>query len=270
MKCISFNVNSIRTRLHQLEAVVDKYDPDFIGLQETKVTDEDFPLAEVSSLGYHVEFLGQKTHYGVALLSRHPFAAVQKGFTTDDDAAQKRFISGTFEMEGKSITVMNGYFPQGESNTHPVKYPNKRKFYADLQAHLNAQHSSSDNVIVMGDMNISPKDIDIGIGEDNRKRWLRSGKCSFLPEEREWLETLEGWGLEDTFRRLHPEQDGHYSWFDYRSRGFEREPRRGLRIDLILATPGLAQACIAAGIDTEIRAMEKPSDHCPIWTEFQF
>ncbi|WP_185906598.1 exodeoxyribonuclease III [Teredinibacter haidensis] len=268
MKCISFNVNSVRIRLHQLQRLIDKYDPDFIGLQETKVTDVDFPVATIEAMGYRVQYLGQKTHYGVALLSKYDFKTVQKGFPTDDSSSQKRFIAGTFDIEGNTITVMNGYFPQGESNEHPVKYPNKRNFYRDLQAYIENNYSPDDTLLVIGDMNISPQDIDIGIGEDNRKRWLRSGKCSFLPEEREWLDKLMSWGLTDTFRGIHGEQESHYSWFDYRSKGFEREPKRGLRIDLILASKSLADKCIGSGIDTEIRAMEKPSDHCPIWAEF--
>ncbi|MES9962042.1 MAG: exodeoxyribonuclease III, partial [Candidatus Sedimenticola sp. 20ELBAFRAG] len=108
----------------------------------------------------------------------------------------------------------------------------------------------------------------IGIGPDNAKRWLKTGKCSFLPEEREWLDTLGGWGLHDTFRSLHPEVDDRFSWFDYRSRAFDREPKRGLRIDLILATETLNSVCSDAGIAYDIRGMDKPSDHCPIWAEF--
>lgn len=269
MKVVSFNVNSIRTRLHQLEAVIDKYSPDFIGLQETKVTDEQFPIDDIESLGYQASFFGQKTHYGVALLSRHEFLSEQKGFEGEAPDAQRRFVGGTFVSPlGGNITVVNGYFPQGESRDHPAKFPNKEKFYQDLQAYLLNNCNPNDQVIVMGDMNISHQDIDIGIGEDNRKRWLRSGKCSFLPEEREWLETLLGWGLQDTFRELNPDVSDQFSWFDYRSKGFDREPKRGLRIDLILATQSLMKRCKATGIDYEIRGMEKPSDHCPIWAEF--
>jgi exodeoxyribonuclease-3 len=117
-------------------------------------------------------------------------------------------------------------------------------------------------------MNVAPMDIDIGIGEDNAKRWLRTGKCSFLPEEREWLAALTDWGLYDAYRSVHPQSDDRFSWFDYRSRGFEAAPRRGLRIDLILASPPLAESCVAAGIDYDIRGMQKPSDHCPVWATF--
>jgi len=163
--------------------------------------------------------------------------------------------------------VINGYFPQGENRDHPVKFPAKRKFYAELTEWLNRDFSPDLNLAVIGDMNIAPTDKDIGIGPDNMKRWLRTGKCSFLPEEREWLEKLMAWGLHDTFREKYPEVDDRFSWFDYRSRGFERDPKRGLRIDLILGSDSLNAKVMDAGIAYDIRAMEKPSDHCPVWVE---
>lgn len=258
-------------RLHQLQSVIDTHNPDVIGLQETKVTDPDFPLAEIQSMGYNAIFTGQKTHYGVALLIRapHKYDNVITGFTDDTELDQKRFIGARVQLSNqKSVTVLNGYFPQGESKDHPTKYPAKAKFYRDLQNHLTTHHSASDNLIVMGDMNISHQDIDIGIGEDNRKRWLRTGKCSFLPEEREWLQKLLDWGLVDTYRHQNTDCSDYFSWFDYRSKGFDREPKRGLRIDLILATTPLIEKLKSTGIDYDARAMDKPSDHCPIWAEF--
>ncbi|WP_166268227.1 exodeoxyribonuclease III [Marinobacter caseinilyticus] len=268
MMFVSFNVNSIRTRLHQLEAVVKTYRPDFIGLQETKVPDADFPVEAIEQMGYRVQFHGQKTHYGVALLSKLAPDSTQKGFPWDDDDAQKRLITGHFTVNGQRLTIINGYFPQGENRDHPVKFPAKQKFYADLMTYIDQLQAQNSNIVVMGDMNISPTDKDIGIGADNAKRWLRTGKCSFLPEEREWLAQVESRGLTDVFRSLHPDEACTFSWFDYRSRGFEREPRRGLRIDLIMASDALLPKATAAGISYEIRAMERPSDHCPIWTEF--
>ena len=268
MKVISFNTNSIRMRQHQLEALVEKYQPDVIGIQETKVTDEDFPVDMIASLGYEAAFYGQKTHYGVALLYKHRPTEIIKGFPDDKDDAQRRFIMASFEINGKKTTIMNGYFPQGESRDHPQKFPAKQKFYADLTDFIENNHKPEDNLIVMGDMNIAPLDNDIGIGADNAKRWLKTGKCSFLPEEREWLQKLYDWGLYDSYRHLHPDVNDHFSWFDYRSKGFDREPRRGLRIDLILATKHLVEQCKETGIDYDVRAMQKPSDHCPIWAEF--
>lgn len=271
MKVISFNVNSIRTRLHQLAAVIEKHQPEIIALQETKVQDKDFPQADIENLGYRALWFGQKTHYGVALLSRAEAQDVQYGFASDAADAQRRFIAASYPLgDGRMLRVVNGYFPQGESREHPVKFPNKARFYEDLLAHLNDGISKDDLVLVVGDMNIAPDDKDIGIGAENAKRWLRTGKCSFLPEEREWLQHIYDWGLVDTFRRHYPATDDRFSWFDYRSRGFEADPPRGLRIDLILASQALLAHCIDAGIDYDIRAMDKPSDHAPVWAEFAF
>ncbi|MCD8513485.1 MAG: exodeoxyribonuclease III [Nitrincola sp.] len=271
MKLVSFNTNSIRMRLHQLEALIQSHQPDVIGIQETKVTDEDFPLAEIEALGYHAYFHGQKNHYGVCLLSKTPAISIQKGFPSDDENAQKRLIIGEFLSEsGKPYTLINGYFPQGENVEHAVKFPAKRKFYADLLALLHTQYTADQPLIVMGDLNISAEDIDIGIGEANRKRWLKTGKTSFQPEEREWLAHLHTWGLIDTYRVIHPTKDDKFSWFDYRSKGFEDDPKRGLRIDAILATQSLADCCTDSDIDYDIRGMTKPSDHAPVWSAFNY
>ena len=112
---ISFNVNGVRARPHQLEAVTEAYDPDVMGLQEIKVQDSEFPLESVEALGYHVEHFGQKGHYGVALLSKVAPEFVQKGWPWDDEDAQKRIIHGRYKIDGKIWNVLNGYFPQGES-----------------------------------------------------------------------------------------------------------------------------------------------------------
>ena len=269
MKVVSFNTNGIRARAHQLLALRDQYKPDIIGIQESKVQDADFPVGLVEELGYKAHFFGQKTHYGVALLSTREPLMVTTGYPSDPDDAQRRLISAVYEMDdGQRVNVVNGYFPQGESRDHEIKFPAKRRFYTDLMNYLQDHFNQDDNLLVIGDMNIAPLDSDIGIGDDNAKRWLRTGKCSFLPEEREWMERLIGWGLQDTFRSIHPQVSDRFSWFDYRSRGFEREPRRGLRIDLLLATAGLQSRVSDAGIAYDIRAMEKPSDHCPIWVDF--
>lgn len=265
---ISFNVNGIRARPHQLQALTETYSPDILGLQEIKVQDSEFPVAEVQALGYHVEFFGQKGHYGVALLSKVAPVFVQKGWPWDDEDAQKRIIHARYVIDDKEWNVLNGYFPQGESRHHETKFPAKEQFYADLQRYLTESFKPEDRVIVMGDMNISPEDTDIGIGEPNRKRWLKDGKCSFLPEEREWYQRLLGWGLKDTYRKHYPTSTEFYSWFDYRSKGFEDTPKRGLRIDHILATESAYAECTDAGVAYDIRGLEKPSDHAPIWSKF--
>ncbi|WP_438949881.1 exodeoxyribonuclease III [Psychrobacter submarinus] len=268
VRFVSFNINGIRARQHQLEAVRDIIDPDVMGLQETKVHDEQFPLKNVESLGYHVEYFGQKAHYGVALLSKVAPIFVQKGFPGEDEEAQKRFIHARYVFEGREIDVLNGYFPQGESQDHPIKYPMKRAYYADLTAYIDVLIAEGRTLIIMGDMNIAPEDIDVGIGEANAKRWLKNRKTSFLPEEREWYAALMSRDLIDTYRLHYPDSEDFYSWFDYRSRGFNDDPKRGMRIDHILCTPDLVDQCADAGISYDLRAMEKPSDHAPIWSAF--
>ena len=269
MKLVSFNINGIRARPHQLQAVVERHTPDLIGLQETKVADELFPLAPIQELGYDAVFHGQKGHYGVALLHRRPLLDSRCGFIDDGEDAQRRLVYGVLDSPLGPVHVYNGYFPQGENRSHPLKFPAKEAFYRNLLDHLQRHHSPDELVVVMGDMNVAPLEKDIGIGDDNRKRWLREGKCCFLPEEREWLARLNDWGLGDTFEHGSPAAgEQRYSWFDYRSKGFERDPRRGLRIDLILATAPLLARQKAVGVDHITRAMEKPSDHAPVWVEF--
>ena len=177
-------------------------------------------------------------------------------------------IHAQFDVNGETLHIINGYFPQGEGRAHPTKFPAKQKFYADLVNYLNTTFTADDAVIVMGDMNVAHKDIDVGIKPENAQRWLKTGKSAFLPEEREWLQSLLDWGLVDSYRSNNPEDDT-YSWFDYRSRGFDQDPKIGLRIDLILTSPSAMSLCRGTGIDIEARGHEKPSDHCPIWLDIK-
>lgn len=267
MKFVSFNINGLRARPHQLTAIIEQHQPDVIALQETKVHDDMFPHETITEQGYHVCYHGQKGHYGVALLTKEQPIAIRRGFPTDSEEAQRRMIMADIATAQGKLTVINGYFPQGESRDHPTKFAAKGLFYQDLRQYLQQELSAQSLVLIMGDMNISASDLDIGIGEDNRKRWLRTGKCSFLPEEREWLAHLLDWGLVDTYRQANPDRGDQFSWFDYRSSGFDEN--RGLRIDLLLASTPLAARCKATGIDYQIRSMEKPSDHAPVWAEFE-
>ncbi len=269
MKIVSFNVNGIRARLHQLQSLVERHQPDIVALQEIKVRDEEFPADAVREMGYHPVCFGQKSHYGVALLSLREPARVQRGFPDEGQEAQRRLLAADYRLDdGRSLWVLNGYFPQGERRDHPQKFPAKARFFTKLHAFIRHHFSPEDRLLVLGDFNVAPEERDIGIGVENARRWLRTGKCCFLPEERQWFQELQDWGLVDTYRLLHSTGPDRFSWFDYRSQGFEREPKRGLRIDLILASRSLAACCLAGGIDYHIRAMQRPSDHCPVWVDF--
>ena len=252
-----------------MHALVERHSPDVIGLQETKVQDSEFPMAIAEEIGYHCEIHGQKGHYGVAMLSRKPPLKMVRGLPGDKPDEQRRLLRGLYQHdELGEVWVFNGYFPQGESRHHETKFPYKQDFYNRLIKTLATDYDPAQQLVVMGDLNISPQDIDIGIGEQNRLRWLRDGKCSFLPEEREMLKRLYSWGLHDSFRLCYPDVNDVFSWFDYRSRGFDDTPKRGLRIDQIWVTEPLRTKVKSAGVDYEMRAMEKPSDHCPVWTSF--
>ena len=269
MKIVSFNINSIRARPHQLIHLRDTLDPDIIGIQETKVHDPEFPVDEIKEIGYHPEYWGQKGHYGVAILSKKKPIEVQKGFIKDTAEDQKRFIQAKFKWGKKNITIMNGYFPQGENRSHETKFPKKIKYYADLKKHIKKTQKTEDNLIVMGDFNVAPSPLDIGIGEINAKRWLKEGKTAFLPEEIDMWNSIKDLGFIDSWREQNPEEGLIYSWFDYRSRMFDDSPKRGLRIDHIMISDNLIPAMQKTGIDYDARAMEKPSDHCPVWIELK-
>ena len=164
---------------------------------------------------------------------------------------------------------MNGYFPQGENRSHETKFPKKIKYYADLKKHIKKTQKTEENLIVMGDFNVAPSPLDIGIGEINAKRWLKEGKTAFLPEEIDMWNSIRDLGFIDSWREQNPDEDSIYSWFDYRSRMFDDTPKRGLRIDHIMISENLLPVMQATGIDYGARAMEKPSDHCPVWIELK-
>ena len=128
MKIVSFNINSVRARPHQIEHLRDNLDPDVIGLQETKVNDPEFPTEIINELGYHAEYWGQKGHYGVALLSKKKPISTVKGFINDSEDDQKRFIQSKYNFGNSELVIMNGYFPQGENINHETKFQKKLNF----------------------------------------------------------------------------------------------------------------------------------------------
>ena len=269
MRVVCFNVNSIRKRLEngQLSALIADLDPDVIALQETKVADSQFPKEDCRALGYQSAIHGQPAYHGVALLSRIPIQNIRNGFPDGSADGDFRFMTADIPLlNGVVIHLINGYFPQGESRHHAQKFSHKRRFYAAILKYLQQHCTPTQPLMMVGDMNIAHTDQDVGIGEDNAARWLRSGKCGFLPEERTLFTSFLEWGLHDSLRLHHPDTS-LYSWFDYRSRGFEREPKRGLRIDYILVSSPLVKCIQNAGIDYNLRAHSNPSDHAPIWVD---
>ena len=260
IRIISFNINGLRARPHQLEALKKKYDPDIIALQEIKVSDEDFPPNIPEDLGFQYYNYGQKGFHGVAIFSKETPVNTIKGLDGGEDENQKRYIQCDFSTNHGLVSICNSYFPQGENRKHPDKFPYKDRYYKRITNHIS---SLSTSIVLTGDFNIAPNRNDIGMNEDGIKRWLREGHTAFLPEELEWYQKLIDLDLKDIWRDRNPDST-KCSWFDYRSRGFDQDPKRGLRIDHFLLSKDLQNKYLSSEIDHEIRAMEKPSDHCPV------
>lgn len=248
MKIASWNVNSLKVRLPQVLDWLESEQPDVLGLQETKLTDDRFPVDELQEAGYEVEFFGQKTYNGVALLSRKAGEDIVKGMPGYDDP-QARVILGTFA----DIRVANLYVPNG-SEVGSEKYGYKLGWLEHLAGVLEAERERHEKMVVMGDFNIAPADADV----HDPDAWR--GKVLFSEPEHAALKRILDLGFVDSFR-LFEQAPETFSWWDYRAAGFRRN--RGLRIDLVLVSKALEPWCEASWIDREPRTWERPSDHAP-------
>jgi len=252
----TWNVNSIRVRQAHVRAWLQTHAPDVLCIQETKATDDQFPVAAFEEIGYHASFAGQKTYNGVALLSREPLGAVEAGFFGDPEPAQARVIAGTLGAAG--VRVVNVYVPNG-SEVGSAKYAYKLEWLAAFRRFLESRHDPSEPLVVLGDFNIAPEDRDV----HDPAAWQGQILCS--EPEREALGAIQTWGLTDLLRQ-HEVRGGLYSWWDYRAASFRRNT--GLRIDLILATAPLVPRSTEVTIDREPRGLEQPSDHAPVMARF--
>ena len=253
MKIVTWNVNSIRSRLDRAVAWLEKRQPDVVLLQETKATDEQFPLEPLEAAGYHVQIHGQKTYNGVALLSKQEPKDVVRGLGDgEEEEEQARLIAG--EVDG--VKVVGVYVPNGQAVDSP-KFPFKLRWLARLQAFLERHYAPDDTLLVLGDFNIAPDERDLYDPEAFR------GQVHFHPDEHAALAELQAWGLKDLFRE-HEEGAGIYTWWDYRMLGFPKN--KGLRIDLVLGTASAAERCRGVLVDRQERKGKKPSDHAPVFT----
>jgi len=251
MKIVSWNVNSLKVRLpHVLEYLANEQ-PDVLALQETKQQDQDFPQAEIEAAGYHVSFSGQKTYNGVAIISRSEISDVVVDLPGLDDP-QRRLLAATID----GVRVIDVYIPNGQE-VGSDKYAYKFRFLLALREYVKGELEQHDKLIVLGDYNIAPADLDI----HDPSRWVEKIMCS--TPERDWFYSLMELGLTDTLRSLYPDQPMH-SWWDYRMNAFRR--KWGIRIDHILATRVMQPQ--AGGVHSDYRAKERPSDHAPVWAEF--
>ncbi|AAU90862.1 exodeoxyribonuclease III [Methylococcus capsulatus str. Bath] len=253
MKIATWNVNSLRVRLPQVLDWLDSVQPGVLAVQETKLTDDAFPVEALRAVGYHAVYSGQKTYNGVAVLSKAPVEDVLTDPPNLDDP-QRRILAVT----AGPLRIINLYVPNG-SEVGSDKYAYKLDWLAKVRDFIAEEMAAHPHTVVLGDFNIAPEDRDVHDPESWREKIL----CS--TPERDAFRAWAGLGLSDLFRRFE-QPEGSFSWWDYRAAGFRRN--LGLRIDHILASLPLAGRCTACSIDKTPRSLERPSDHAPVIAEF--
>ena len=249
MQIATWNVNSLAVRLPQLLAWLQANPVDALVLQETKLTDDKFPCAEIEAAGYQVSFHGQKTYNGVALLSRAEHDDVVMNIPGFADE-QARVISGTVN----GVRVIGGYFPNGQA-PDSEKFVYKMAWLDALRAFVEQQLAQYPELVLLGDYNIAPEDRDVY----DPVAW--AGQIHCTPEERAQFQQLIQLGLTDAFR-LFEQAPKSWSWWDYRNLAFRKN--QGLRIDHILVSEALKGRVTACVIDKAPRKNERPSDHAPV------
>lgn len=253
MKIASWNVNSLRVRLPQVLEWLEDNPVEALALQETKMVDEEFPVEKIQQAGYQVQYSGQKTYNGVAILSKQECSDVVKDIKALDDP-QRRILAVTLD----DVRILNLYVVNGKE-VGSDKYLYKLDFLKKITAFIKEDLKKYPKYVVLGDFNIAPEDVDV----HNPEIW--KGKILCSDKEREALEAIMNLGFVDTFR-LFDQEKNTFSWWDYRSAGFRRN--LGLRIDLILASAALEGNCSFSVVDKAPRSNERPSDHAPIIAEF--
>lgn len=256
MKIATWNINGITSRLDHVIKWSQIAAPDVICLQEIKTPDTKFPIKKLQAAGYeYIAAHGEKSYNGVAILSRFPMDDILKGFPGDDETAAKRVIAATIE----DVRVVNAYFPHGTRIGHD-KFYLKIQWVKRLREHFDKHYSPEDEVLMCGDTNICPHEMDMW----NVRYW--APRIHFSKEEREVFQNLKRWGFVDIFREFN-DQPGEYTWWDtFHESSFRKN--RGLRLDYMWASRPLADRCTDCWVDRTPRGWEKPSDHAPVIAEF--
>ena len=249
----TWNVNSIKARLPNVVEWLRNAKPDVVLLQELKCLEEAFPKMEIEDCGYNVAAHGQKTYNGVAILSKFPIEDVTRNIPEfEDDAA--RYIEGVISVGGGAIRVASVYVPNGQE-PGSEKFQYKMRFFEKLHHHLKTLRDYDEKILIGGDYNCAPEDIDV-----YDPKSLRGTTC-FHPDEQAHMRKLFNLGYADVYRKLHPHKH-EFSWWDYRAGAFNYN--KGMRIDHILANPKAADSMVGCVIDAEPRGHEKASDHTPV------
>ncbi len=254
MDIATWNVNSLNVRLpHVLLWLQQHPQTSILALQELKTDHHKFPLEAFTDVGYHAIWSGQKTYNGVALISKTPATNIICDIPNFIDE-QKRVITATFG----DIRVINVYCVNGEA-VGSEKFAYKERWFTALTNHIATELKTYKKLVVLGDFNIAPADIDVY----DPKAW--QGKILCSEPERQWFQNLLDLGLFDSQRTLAPNATA-YTWWDYRMNMFKR--KLGLRIDHILITSALKQTLQQVTVSNEVRGWERPSDHAPVFASF--
>ena len=252
MRIVTYNVNSIRARLERLTAFLARESPDVVLLQETKVTDDEFPQEALGALGYEALIFGQRTYNGVAILSRQPLTPVVRGFPDHPDP-QARLLGAQIGP----VEVLSVYVPNGQE-VGCEAYAYKLDWLGRLRNLVAERLAGGAALVLGGDWNVAPTDQDV----HDPEAWREQVLCSTA--ERTALRSVVDAGLVDVFRQCHPDQRT-FTWWDYRQLAFPKN--RGLRIDYFLVSPSLAGRCTKAAVHRDERKGAKPSDHAPVEIE---
>jgi exodeoxyribonuclease-3 len=256
MKIATFNINGIKARAQALPDWLDEAQPDVVLLQEIKSVDEAFPREIFEDRGYNVETHGQKSFNGVAILSKFPLEDVVRGLPGDDEDEQARWIEATV-VNKTAVRVCGLYLPNGNPAPGP-KYDYKLAWMERLRTRAKHLLQNEEVALMAGDYNVIPQDMDAA----RPQAWETDALA--LPETRAAFRRILNLGFTEAVRaRTHAA--GLYSFWDYQAGAWQRND--GIRIDHFLLTPQCADLLSEAGIDSQVRDREKPSDHVPVWIE---
>jgi exodeoxyribonuclease III len=258
MRIATWNVNSIKQRIENLTAWLKERSPDIVCLQETKTVDDAFPRLEIEALGYNVAIHGQKTFNGVAILSKHKFDEVTPRLPGDYADDHARFIEATVSTDRGSLRVASIYLPNGNP-PDTDKYPYKLKWMSRLLEYSKELLKAEEPLVLAGDFNVIPAAADVY----NPAAWAND--ALFRPETREAFQSLLGLGLTDALRAA-TDEPNLYTFWDYQAGAWQKN--WGIRIDHLLLSPQASDRLTNVGIDSYVRAWEKPSDHVPVWADF--
>ena len=268
MKLATFNINGIKARIEALPRWLEAARPDVVTLQEIKSVDEAFPRTLFEDMGWRVETHGQKGFNGVAILSRLPLEDVTRGLPGDEADEQARWIEATVIGERRAVRLCGLYLPNGtpvefEASGRPIasgKYGYKLAWMARMEARARALLALEEPVVLAGDYNIIPQD------EDAARPEVWRSDALALPESRAAFSRLVNLGFTEALRAT-TDAAGLYTFWDYQAGAWQRN--NGIRIDHLLLSPRAADGLIECGIDKDLRAEEKPSDHVPIWARLR-